>query len=217
MLQRPVFFSLQKWFRHAKCRILDDEVAQKAVLNIFNTMGFVGGILWGCVLYNLGLTWSASAVWLLPVVCSISFALQILRKPLLWAIRSTCYPATCVFLVADLSFGSGPHSAGVSMICYFSPFLLVLCKPFNWEPLLLLMVIWLWTITFSVLQQSMGPEYLTPQGALLPSTWYTAALWFNLHASGAVYFVVTAMTMWQLRHSRWLLSRPPHYPGPWLC
>ena len=163
------------------------------------------GILLGTMMAYCECYWSAAAVGGLVLV-------NVIGLPILWLtehIEFACAFAahgTCVFLLAiGWTFGGGPHSAGTIALAYMVQIqhrLQVPSRASSW----CIAGIFLCGLVLAILERTVDPQYLTPQRARLPPTWYAVVFWFGTNWPGVLLYVILSQVMEELAESRRLLE-----------
>ena len=187
-----------------------EEQSDLSVLRKIQTQAIIARILLGSflgiVIAYYECYWSAAATGGLVVV-------NVIALPILWLTKHTGFArglaahGTCVFLLAILwAFGGGPGSAGVIALAYMEQIQHRVEVPSSRASSWWVAVIVVCSLVLCIVERTVDPQYVTPQQARLPPTWYAIFFWFGTNWPGIMLYIVLSQLMEELHKSRRLLE-----------
>ena len=167
---------------------------------------FVLGSFLGIVMTCYECYWSAAATFGLVLV-------NLIALPVLWLTKYTSFArdfathGTCVCLLGVLwAFGGGPGSAGTIALAYMEQIQHRVEAPSSRASAWWVAGIVVCSLALSIVERTVDPQYVTPQQARLPTTWYAIFFWFGTNWPGIMLYVVLSQLMDELSKSRRLLE-----------
>ena len=145
----------------------------------------------GPLLYNLGLHWSA-------LVSTAIFGINIIGLLLLWLTDSVATKNFMIFgtslaiVLSYVTLVGNPGSAGLLSSAYVGPVVLLLIDSTPKRSTLLALFILFSSLAVCILEQVVGPEYLTPERAALPPTFLAVFAWVNANFPSMVMHTVVS-------------------------
>ena len=168
-------------------------------------------IPWTVLYLVLGLTWTLLVTVPLPVSYVIGLVHMWRTKTPRLALNCLIYGITWATVVLLILFGAGAGGAGIMGPAHIAPLVsLVLGKRVRESSCLVVFIIAI-SLVFCVLEQTVGPERLTPKLLAFPDPWYATFAWMHPNIGGGCSYLVMLLAVTQLESSnRRLLEKQVH-------